>query len=233
MHRSLAIALAFACGVASGFAFAYLIRTPARTHVSVSSQPPLAPPGSSAPYETADRALVALDLPPDAPIENSGSPAPAEPAESTPETYERYPDAPGTPGQLPFASGSLEERIWLLRRALRDLDDLGTGDHAIEKAGYEILGTAVGGILDAQGRGIELPPGKQRIPTAKPHERVFKSQTKWFVFERFEFPEYDTFLTAMDADHDWKLIGDRTEWLALVRARADDAITLMSANLGN
>ena len=142
---------------------------------------------------------------------------------------ERYPDAPGTPGHLPFASGSLEERAWILRRALRDLQDLGETNAAVEKAGNEILPTALGAILDLQGRGIEVQIGTTRFPRIGDDEYLFQSQTKYFVIKRFEFPEYETYRNYIDPDGPHGQFQGTPDWLALVERRARDAISLVDS----
>ena len=151
--------------------------------------------------------------------------------ELTPTSANAPNDEPSVAGELSFAHGSLEDRVWILRRALQELEGLGNSDRAVEKLGYEMLPTAVGGILDAQGRGIDQPQGKHKWPVANENQRVILSQSKYFVFERFEFPEYETFLAALDAGTDWTVLGDRGDWISLARTRVDDALVLMQANL--
>lgn len=146
------------------------------------------------------------------------------------EVTERYPDAPGVPGQLPFEYGSLAERAWLLRRALRDLADLGEGDAALTKAGLEALPLAIGAHLTMDGRAI---PRERNSPLPKwgADEYLFVSQGSTFVFKRHEFPEYDLYRAAIDAGHeaDWTKLGDRDLWFQQVRLFLETAILRMEA----
>lgn len=194
---------------------------------------------SSPPDETSRALLTQTSAPsprsPAAPTDRSESPvstysSAAEQSVAgdagTPSGDERYPDAPGVPGKLPFASGSIQERAWLLRRSLRDLQDTGTQDERVQRAGYEILSTAIGGLLDIQGRGRKLGVG-EGIPTIPDDEFGFVSQGKFFSFKRFEFPDYALFRAAADpTPPDFARLRGDTEWMARVDAFARDAINV-------
>jgi hypothetical protein len=128
---------------------------------------------------------------------------------------ERFPAPPGVPGQLPFESGSIEERAWILRRALHDLQEMKHVNQKINKMGDEMLPVAIGGILDLDGRGVLCGPGRSKMPRAGDQEWVFMSQNKYFVFRRHEFPDYDLYRAAKSEEgQDLTQLGDQEAWLS-------------------
>ncbi len=151
------------------------------------------------------------------------------PVAAAPLVEERYPDAPGTPGQLPFSSGSIEERAWILRRQMRDLQDLKGEHERFTKLGA-MLATGIGGILTLQGRQIEVPQGRFVMPRAADDEYVFKSQSQIFVFKKYEFPDYSLYHQALEADGDWTLLGDKEQWFERSHAWIEESIGMLEAS---
>lgn len=155
----------------------------------------------------ASRAIVEVKSAPETEV-----PSTVVEAKSIPE---RFPAPPGVPGQLTFESGSIEERAWILRRALHDLQKVKHVNQKINKMGNEMLPVAIGGILDLDGRGVLCGPGRSKMPRAGDQEWVFMSQNKYFVFGRHEFPDYDLYRAAKSEEgQDLTRLGDQEAWLS-------------------
>lgn len=119
---------------------------------AVPEAPRAAESGEVAPE--ASRAIVEVPLTPES------SPLPT--AIETKPIPERFPAPPGVPGELPVESGSIEERAWILRRALHDLQGVKHVDQRIAKMGDEMLPVAIGGILDLKGAELHVVKVDQR-----------------------------------------------------------------------
>jgi hypothetical protein len=201
------------------------------------SDPVAAPPRSEStatttadpPVFARDAVSAAIDSPPSVAASGEADSHPSsEPI--SPAVAERFPKPPGIPGQLPFAHGSIEERAWILRRALHDLQHLEGINAQNHKMGDEMIPVAIGGLLDLQGRGIERGPGAFVVPKAANDEYVFMSQGKFFVFKRFEFPDYDLYRTATSgASDDWIALGPQALWLERTTAWMEEVAALLEA----